>query len=114
MKLRADDRVLLLALPPAAELLAIATVLTEGLLVGLAPADQIYDARKTVADFENTMFAPADPEGIIPWRDHFFTVVSAPHLSEVTEEIERVLTAGGTAYLADSTYIKASDGHASA
>jgi hypothetical protein len=93
-------------MPPAAELLAIATTLTDGLLVGLASTDQVYEARKTVADFENTMFAPEDPEGVIPWRDYFFTVIYAPHLSSVTDEIQRVLASGGTAYLAGSTYTK--------
>jgi SAM-dependent methyltransferase len=105
LNLQADDRVLLLALPPATELLGIATALTEGLLVGLAPAEQVYAASKTVTDFENTMFAPADPEGIIPWRDHFFTVIFAPHLEVATDEIRRVLAPGGIAYLASSTYI---------
>lgn len=83
-----------------------ATTLADGLLVGLTSNDQIGSARRTVADFENTMFAPEDPEGIIPWRDHFFTVVFAPHLPSPTDEIKRVLAAGGTAYLATSTYTK--------
>jgi hypothetical protein len=106
LNLQADDRVLLLALPPAEELLAIASTLTEGLLVGLAPAEQVHEARKTVADYENTMFAPADPEGVIPWRDHFFTVIVAPQLDDVTDEIRRVLVAGGSVYLSASTYRK--------
>ena len=106
MNLRADDRVLLLALPPAAELIVIAAALPDGLVVGLAPADEVYEARKAVNDFENTMFAPADPEGVIPWRDEFFTVIYAPHLDTVNDEMERVLTTGGTAYLASSTYTK--------
>ena len=106
MNLQPDDRVLLLSVPTEAELLAMATTLTDGLLVGLASSDQIVSARRTVADFENTMFAPEDPEGVIPWRDHFFTVVFAPHLPALTDEIKRVLATGGTAYLATSTYIK--------
>lgn len=100
-------------MPPAEELLAIASALTEGLLVGLAPAEQVYDARKTVADYENTMFAPADPEGVIPWRDHFFTVIVAPQLAAASDEIRRVLAAGGVAYLAHSTYTKPSEEAAS-
>jgi hypothetical protein len=106
MNIRADDRVLLLSIPAAEELLAIAVSLTEGLLVGLAPAEQVYEARKIVADHENTMFAPADPEGLIPWRDQFFTMIYAPHLSAITDEIRRVLASGGTAYLASTTYTK--------
>ena len=109
MNLRADDRVLLLGIPPAGELLAFAETLTDGLLVGLAPAEAVYDARKTVADFENTMFAPEDPEGVIPWRDQFFTVILAPRLVEVTDEIRRVLASGGTAFLSASTYTKPAD-----
>ncbi|HYP05583.1 MAG TPA: hypothetical protein VER03_05045 [Bryobacteraceae bacterium] len=97
---------LLLSLPSAAELTAIAAALPDGLIVGLAPAEEVYEARKAVNDFDNCMFAPADPDGVIPWRDEFFTVIYAPHLDGVSSEMERVLTTGGSVHLSSSIYTK--------
>ena len=103
LRLEANDRVLLLALPADEELIAMAQTLTGGLIVGLAPPEQIYGARKLLADFENAMFAPADPEGAIPWRDQFFTLIYAPEHREATGEILRVLAPGGRVILALAT-----------
>jgi hypothetical protein len=101
--LNANDRVLLLALPSDEDPIAMARTLTDGLIVGLAPTGQIYGARKLLADFENAMFAPADPDGGIPWRDDFFTVIYAPEHREATPEILRVLAPGGRAILAGTS-----------
>ena len=100
--LKANDRVLLLALPADEQLIGIAQSLTAGLVVGLAAEEQVYRARRLLADFDNVMFAPADPEGEIPWRDSFFTVIYAPMYESASDEILRVLSPGGVAYLASS------------
>ncbi len=75
-----------------------------GLIVGLADPEKLTEARQACRDRDNVMFVPADPQGLIPWRDEFFSRVYAPEQEELTAEIMRVLIPGGLAYLATGTY----------
>jgi hypothetical protein len=86
---------LLLATPPAEELLALASRITGGIVVALVEEDEVYAGRRLVRDHDNVMFTPADPDGLIPWRDGFFTIVWAPGLVEPTAEMRRVLAENG-------------------
>jgi hypothetical protein len=100
LTLRADDRVLLLAIPPTAELTAMAHVLVTGSVVALGTPDEVDRARREMAEFDNVLFVDASPERI-PWRDQFFTkVVVPPHLErllpEISNELHRLLAPGGT------------------
>jgi hypothetical protein len=100
LTLRADDRVLLLAIPPIAELTAMAHVLIAGSVVALGTPDEVDRARREMAEFDNVLFVDASPERI-PWRDQFFTkVVVPPHLErllpEISNELHRLLAPGGT------------------
>jgi len=96
---RADDRVLLLAIPSQADLAAIARVLMSGVLVALGTADEVDEARRSMSDFENVMFIEASPEQI-PWREAYFSkILVPPHLEsllpQITSELHRVLAPGG-------------------
>ncbi|HSU32209.1 MAG TPA: hypothetical protein VLJ11_13335 [Bryobacteraceae bacterium] len=96
---RADDRVLLLAIPSRADLAAIARVLMNGVLVALGTRDEVDQARRSMADFDNVMFLDASPEQI-PWREAYFTkILVPPHmeslLSLIATELHRVLAPGG-------------------
>ena len=98
--LRADDRVLILAIPPVPDLAAMARTLTTGSVVALGTPEEVDNARRGMADFDNVLFLEASPERI-PWRDQFFTkVVVPPHLQrllpEISNEIHRLLAPGGT------------------
>lgn len=106
MDVQPADRVLLLAMPPLEEVRGIAARLTDGLLVALLDADAVYEARRTLKDFANVMVAPADPEGVIPWKEEFFSAVYAPHETEPTAETLRVLLPGGTAWVAGGPVVK--------
>ncbi len=97
--LRADDRVLLLAIPSEADLAAIARVLMSGVLVALGDGDEVDRARHAMAEFENVMFLEASPERI-PWREGYFSkILVPPHLESLLPQIEpelhRVLAPGG-------------------
>jgi hypothetical protein len=97
--LRADDRVLLLDIPPERELAALGRILSQGVLVALGDARSVDQARGALADFENVMFIEASPAQI-PWRDQFFTVVIIPeHMRAAARaaqaEITRILAPGG-------------------
>lgn len=99
MKLRADDRILLLDIPPERELVAIARILSRGVLVGIGDAYTVDRARAALADFDNVMFIEADPRQI-PWRDQFFTVIVIPeHMREAASaaqvELKRILAPEG-------------------
>lgn len=99
MKLRPDDRVLLLAIPSQDEIARLSGVLTVGLLVALGTAEDVDTARAGVARLENVMFLNARPDAI-PWRDAFFTtIVVPPHLESLlrssADELHRVLAPGG-------------------
>lgn len=96
---RSDDRVLLLAIPAPADLAAIARVLIRGVLVALGTGDEVDEARRSLADFENVMFLDASPEQI-PWREAYFTkILVPPHLEsllpQIATELHRVLAPGG-------------------
>ena len=100
LTLRADDRVLLLAIPPVPDLVAMAGVLMTGSVVALGTQEEVDRARSEMAEFDNVLFLEASPERI-PWRDQFFTkVVVPPHLErllpEISNEIHRLLAPGGT------------------
>jgi hypothetical protein len=100
LTLRADDRVLLLAIPPVLDLATMARVLMAGSVVALGTSEEVDNARREMAEFDNVLFLEASPERI-PWRDQFFTkVVVPPHLErllpEISNEIHRLLAPGGT------------------
>jgi hypothetical protein len=82
-------------MPAPEDLLALASRVTGGIVVALVSEDEAYAGRRLVRDYENVMFTPADPEGLIPWRDGFFTIIWAPGTTEPTAEMRRVLTADG-------------------
>jgi hypothetical protein len=97
---RADDRVLLLAIPSVPDLAAMARVLSAGSVVALGTSEEVDNARRDMATFDNVMFLEASPERV-PWRDQFFTkVVVPPHLErllpDISNEIHRLLAPGGT------------------
>jgi hypothetical protein len=106
MELRPEDRVLLLALTSFEEIPALAAQLSEGICVGVLEGDAIYEARRLLRDCPNVMMVPAEPDGTLPWREGFFSVVVAPALAEPTPEILRVLAPGGTAWLADGPFTR--------
>ena len=100
LTLRADDRVLLLAIPPVPDLAAMARVLITGSVVALGTPEEVDDARREMAEFDNVLFLEASPERV-PWRDQFFTkILIPPHLErllpEISNEIHRLLAPGGT------------------
>ena len=96
---RADDRVLLLAIPAKQELAALARVLIRGMVVALGTAEEIAEARPFFADFDNVMLLDAPPDKI-PWRDHAFSKIVVPHQYErilpyLAPELDRLLAPGG-------------------
>jgi hypothetical protein len=98
-KLRADDRVLMLAIPSSGELAAIARLLAAGSLVALGTAEEVDSARASLAEFDNIMFLDARPDSI-PWRDAYFTkILVPPHLEPLLRsaapELHRLLAPGG-------------------
>ena len=100
------DRVLLLELPPLEELRSIAASAAEGIVVGVLEREQVYEARSALRDFPNVMIAPAEEDGILPWREDFFSMVYAPHLPAATAEVLRVLSPRGTAWVASGPITK--------
>lgn len=77
-----------------------ARVLMAGSVVVLGTSEEVDNARREMAEFDNVLFLEASPERI-PWRDQFFTkVVVPPHLErllpEISNEIHRLLAPGGT------------------
>ncbi len=96
LKLRSDDRILFLVIPPQSLLAEIARVLVKGVLVGLGDPVQIDEARRTMAEFDNAMFIASESDRI-PWRDAYFTkiVVAAELPDPLQRECERVLAPGG-------------------
>jgi hypothetical protein len=95
--LRADDRVLLLAIPEAAALAAIGRILMQGVVVAAGPPDKVDSARQALADFDNIMLIDADPASPIPWRDAYFTkiVVAGALRNLAGAECRRLLAPGG-------------------
>jgi hypothetical protein len=106
-QLRPDDRVLVLrtGCHSALRLREWARALPHGLLVGLGDPGAIRNARRELADCENTLFAPGSRDEI-PWRDSFFTVIfdteggagTAGVTHNATPEMRRVLHPSGRIY----------------
>ncbi len=96
---RADDRVLLLAIPSQHELAALARLLMRGVLVALGTREEVDQARAALADFDNTMFLEGRPDQI-PWRESYFSkILVPPHMESILRsaapELHRVLAPGG-------------------
>lgn len=99
MKLRPDDRVLMLSIPGNRELASVAGALTDGALVALGNTDEVDAARASFAALENVLFLDARPDAI-PWRGGYFTkILTPPHQGELirrcASELQRVLAPGG-------------------
>jgi hypothetical protein len=95
--LRADDRVLSLAVPSLRETAAIGRILSAGCLVALGAREEVDEARRALSEFDNLMFVESSGSSI-PWRDAFFTkIVVPPQMNAQTfgEELRRVLAPGG-------------------
>jgi len=97
--LRADDRVLCLAIPSLRQTAAIGRILSNGCLVALGDREQVDEARRTLSEFDNLMFLEA-AGATIPCRDAFFTkVLVPPQMTALAEtfgaELQRVLAPGG-------------------
>jgi hypothetical protein len=80
--------------------------LSRGLLVALLPESEVYELRRVLRDLDNIMFAPADQQGMIPWRDGFFTQIYAPAHDGPSAEMLRVLSPGGIVWLSAGEYVK--------
>ena len=94
--LRSDDRVLVIDPTPEVPLETWARQVAEGLLVVTAQGDDVYEMRRRLRDHNNVMITGSEPDGVVPWRDGFFTVVVAPSRTSVREqELRRVLSADG-------------------
>jgi hypothetical protein len=96
---RSDDRVLSLVIPPVQEAAALGRILITGCLVALGTSDEVDEARRQLAEFDNLMFIAATPDHI-PWRDAFFTKAIVPPqyqslLPQIQAELLRVLEPGG-------------------
>lgn len=96
---RADDRVLLLAIPATQELAALARILMRGTLVALGTADEVAAAQPQFADFGNVMLLDAPPDNV-PWRDASFSKIVVPRqyeriLPNLAKELNRLLAPGG-------------------
>lgn len=74
--LKADDRLLVIGIPSALELEALAAKVGQGLLVATGDDAAVREARRQTAHLDNVMLTPADGDQL-PWRDAFFTVVLA-------------------------------------
>jgi hypothetical protein len=106
-QLRPDDRVLVMRVGSLStiRLREWVQALTVGLLVGLDDKSAIANARRELADCENTLFAPGSRDEI-PWRDGFFTVIfdaeggagTPGGTLEPTNDMLRVLHPSGRIY----------------
>lgn len=94
--MRADDRVLVLPIPAAETLIAMARILMRGVLVGVGQREEVDRAREALAEFDNVMLIEAE-ESRIPWRDAYFTkVIAGKGLSLALEaDCRRVLAPNG-------------------
>jgi hypothetical protein len=97
--LRADDRVLSLAIPAYRDTAAIGRILSAGCLVAFGDRDEVDEARRLFSEFDNLMFLETSFEGI-PWRNAFFTkILIPPHMTELAAalgaDLQRVLAPGG-------------------
>ena len=96
---RADDHVLLLAIPAEQELAALARILIRGSVVALGTAEEVAAARPHFAEFDNIMLLDAPPDAI-PWRAAAFSKIVVPHqyeriLPHLARELDRLLAPGG-------------------
>ena len=96
---RADDRVLLLAIPARQELAALARILIRGTVVALGTAEEVAEGRALFAEFENVMLLDAGPDNV-PWHAAAFTKIVVPHqyeriLPQLSDELDRLLAQGG-------------------
>lgn len=103
MDIGSDDRVL--AFVPVAQLAEVAS--RAALVVGMVEAGAVADARAALRDHANAMIVPSDPDGAIPWKDEFFSVVYAPSVTEPSAEMLRVLMPGGRSVVAGGVVTKA-------
>jgi len=94
LRLRADDRVLLLTIPEPDVLAAIARILVRGIVVAIDEPQRVDRAREALAEFDNVMLLDARPERI-PWRDGYFTKIVVPDALEENSEWTRVLSVDG-------------------
>ena len=97
--LRADDRVLCLAIPRYRDTAALGRILTAGCLVAFGDREEVDEARRLFSEFDNLMFLEAALDSI-PWRDAFFTkILIPPHMAELAAalaaDLQRVLAPGG-------------------
>ncbi len=103
LDLRSEDRLLLLSVPDAETVAALAARLERGLLVALGSPEQVSEARRSATLLENVMFTPARLEEI-PWRDGYFSRIHDPLArktlpTRALSEIVRVLSPGGLVLL---------------
>jgi hypothetical protein len=91
---RADDRVLLLAVPALDTVVALARILSHGVLVAMAPRDVVDQGRQALSEFENVMFIEIEGQRI-PWRDAYFTKIVADEEWSTNVDVARVLAPGG-------------------
>jgi hypothetical protein len=96
---RADDRVLLLAIPARQELAALARILIRGTVVALGTTEEVAEGRALFAEFENVMLLDAGPDNV-PWHAAAFTKIVVPHqyeriLPQLSAELDRLLAQGG-------------------
>ncbi len=96
---RADDRVLLLAIPAKQELAALARILIRGIVVALGTTEEVAEARPFFDDFENIMLLDAAPDKI-PWHGAGFSKIVVPHQYErilpyLAQDLDRLLAPGG-------------------
>lgn len=92
---RADDRVLLLALPAVDSIAALGRILSHGVIVVVAPRDFVDRGREALAEFDNIMFIEAEGPRI-PWRDAYFTKIVIDENWSANADVARVLAPGGT------------------
>ncbi len=96
---RADDRVLLLSIPPRDELAALSRILIQGVLVAIGTREEVDRMRALMTDFDNIMFIEAEAHQV-PWREHFFNKIVVPphlegHIMRLSDELARLLVPDG-------------------
>jgi hypothetical protein len=97
--LRADDRVLFLAIPSPGEVARFAAALENGLLVALGGPGEVDAARAAARNLHNVMFIDARPDAV-PWQESYFTKIVVPSQLEslsrgAAPELHRLLAPGG-------------------
>ena len=77
---RADDCVLLLAIPAEQELAALARILIRGSVVALGTADEVAAARSRFIEFDNVMLLDAPPDRMSLARRSVYQDRGAPSI----------------------------------